>query len=181
MIPNTPDPDLEWFTYCFEDTQQGDYDLNDVVIKATRLNETTVEYRIVACGAHDEIYIKDLNCGAITDNAEVHGLFGQEPSTFINTDGSDFGVVVATKTVDENFSFLKAETQPWIKDGTTGAEMRLAGIGETPHGVLIPTDFKYPKEKTHIYDAYPKFIDWGFNGDENAILWYSEPVPSKVR
>lgn len=181
VIPNIPDPDLEWFTYCFEDTQEGDYDMNDVVIKATRLNETTVEYHIVACGAHDEIYIQDLNCGVITDEAEVHGLFGADSKTFINTDGSDYEHVVAYKTVDEDFSFIDAETQPWIKDKTTGAEIHLAGIGQSPHGILIPTDFKYPKEKTPIYEAYPKFVDWGIKGDNNAILWYSEPVVSKVR
>ena len=80
-----------------------------------------------------------------------------------------------------DFSFIDAETQPWIKDKTTGAEIHLAGIGQSPHGILIPTDFKYPKEKTPIYEAYPKFVDWGIKGDNNAILWYSEPVVSKVR
>ena len=74
----------------------------------------------MACGAHDEIYIQDLNCGVITDEAEVHGLFGADPKTFINTDGSDYEHVVAYKTVDEDFSFIDAETQPWIKDKTTG-------------------------------------------------------------
>ena len=180
VIPNIPDPDLEWFTYCFEDTPTGDYDLNDVVIKATRLNKTTVEYRVVACGAHDEICIWGLDCDGI-DGKEVHGLFGQDPSTFINTDGSNFEPVVATKTVDENFSFLNDLTKPWIEDKTTGATISLSGIGQSPHGVLIPTDFKYPKEKTPVYEAYPKFKAWGFEGDENAILWYSEAVKSKVR
>ena len=49
-------PELEsnYYTYCFEDTQLGDYDMNDIVIKAKR-NGNNVEYSLVACGAYDEL------------------------------------------------------------------------------------------------------------------------------
>lgn len=182
VIPENPDPDLEWFTYCFEDTQEGDYDMNDLVIKATRKNETTVEYRIVACGAYDDISAMGINCGAIQDGAEVHDLFGvTNHHTFINTDGSDYGYISATKTVSEDFSFLTAKDQPYLKDLTTGNEVYLAGAGQNPHGVLIPTNFKYPNETTCITEAYPLFINWARDNDKNAILWYSQPNLSRVR
>ena len=61
-VPEIPiEPEYETYTYCFEDTKVGDYDLNDVVIKAKRLSETRVEYSIVACGAYDELYVKNIN------------------------------------------------------------------------------------------------------------------------
>ena len=31
------------YTYCFEDRQLGDYDMNDVVIKAKRIDNTHVQ------------------------------------------------------------------------------------------------------------------------------------------
>jgi hypothetical protein len=37
-----PEPVYNVYTYCFEDTQNGDYDLNDVIIKAKRLSTTKV-------------------------------------------------------------------------------------------------------------------------------------------
>lgn len=184
VIPEEPDPDLEWFTYCFEDTERGDYDMNDLVIKATRIDETTVEYRIVACGAYDDIFARNINSGVITDGAEVHGLFGvTDHHTFINTDGSNYGYVSCRKTVSKTFTFMEqpAEEQPYLYDGTTENEVHLAGAGQNPHGVLIPTDFKYPTEKTCITESYPLFIKWAKDNDKNAVLWYSQPNLSRVR
>lgn len=73
------------YTFCFEDRKKGDYDLNDVVIKAKRLNATTVEYSIVACGANDELYV--MNIGK--DAEDVHALFGKGRNQFINTESQN--------------------------------------------------------------------------------------------
>ena len=52
VIPDIPEPDLQVFTYCFEDTKtDSDYDMNDVVIKAIRTDETTIEYRLASASA----------------------------------------------------------------------------------------------------------------------------------
>lgn len=50
-VPEIPiEPEYETYTYCFEDTKVGDYDLNDVVIKAKRLSEKSrVFYRCLWC------------------------------------------------------------------------------------------------------------------------------------
>lgn len=182
VIPNVPEPDLEWFTYCFEDTERGDYDMNDLVIKATRIDETTVEYRIVACGAYDDISAMGINSGVIQDGKEVHDLFEvSNHKTFINTDGSNYGYISCTKTVDAEFSFLTAKDQPYLKDLTTGVEVKLAGKGQNPHGILIPTDFKYPTEKSPITESYPLFNEWGVNDSYLSTLWYTAPVAARVR
>ena len=182
VIPDIPEPDLHVFTYCFEDTKvDSDYDMNDVVIKAVRTNETTIEYYLVACGAHDDVYVRGLNIGAITDNAEVHDLFKvSDHKTFINTDGSSYPYVSATRTVSKDFSLLDEAQQPYIYDATTNVTVRLAKTGQNPWAILIPTDFKYPSERISVTKAYPLFNSWG-EGSILSNLWYNTPDKSKVR
>ena len=169
-------------SYCFEDTREGDYDLNDVVIKAYRIDETTIEYRIVACGAFDEVAIYGLNVPSI-DGKEVHGLFGVEnPKTFINTNGSDYGYVSSGQIkVNKEFTFVDNGPRPSIKDLTTGEIVGLSEVGQAPHGIMIPTDFKYPKEKVCITKAYLNFGKWAADKDYLSTKWYNdEPVKGTV-
>ena len=175
------------YTYCFEDRQLGDYDMNDVVIKARRLDKTHVQYAIVACGAYDNLFVKNLNAGVINDNTEVHSLFGKGTNQFINTESSAEYIepIVVVKEVSESFSFLDEATQPYLYDKTTGLEVKLAKRGEDPHGIMLPYDFKYPLEKVCIKDAYKKFNEW-FNKNPNLdktvveTNWYTQPVKGKV-
>lgn len=169
------------YTFCFEDTQKGDYDLNDVVIKAKRINKTTVEYSIVACGAYDELCVRNVNAGDIKDNVEIHSLFGVGAKQFVNTESGaeKRTAITAQKTVSESFSFLDAENQPYIYDLTTNLIVKLSGKGQDPHGIMIPFDFKYPIEKVRINEAYKEFNNWG----SNPVLstnWYTKPESGKV-
>ena len=174
------DPEPEVFTYCYEDTWVGDYDMNDVVIKAVRKDKTTVEYSLVACGAYKELCILNINVDPITDDAEVHSLFGLTPNQFINTDGSNTrDYVTVTKNVPETFSFRDPETMPKILDKSTGNIISVSKKGQSPYGIMIPDDFKYPIEKICIKDAYTRFNEWG----KNAVLstnWYTKAEKSKV-
>lgn len=175
------------YTYCFEDRQLGDYDLNDVVIKAKRLDKTHVQYAIVACGANDKLFVRNINAGVINDNTEIHSLFGKGTNQFINTENSAEYIepIVVVKEVSESFSFLDEATQPYLYDKTTGLEVKLAKRGEDPHGIMLPYDFKYPLEKVCIKDAYKDFNNW-FNKDpkqDKDVLgtnWYTKPVSGKV-
>jgi hypothetical protein len=175
------------YTYCFEDRQLGDYDLNDVVIKAKRLDKTHVQYAIVACGAYDELIVKNINAGVINDDTEIHSLFGKSTNQFINTEnGAEYiEPIVVTKEVSEAFSFLDESTQPYLYDKTTGKEVKLSKKGQDPHGIMLPYDFKYPLEKVCIKDAYKDFNNW-FNKDpkkDKSVVetnWYTKPVNGKV-
>lgn len=172
----TPNLTANTFTYCFEDRDLGDYDMNDVVIKATRLGNQ-VTYSIVACGAYDELYIKNINAGKIKDNAEIHKLFGKTTSDFINTDESldKCEYITATKNVSENFSFLDDDTRPYIYNKTTGKNIYIAKVGEDPHAIMIPNDFKYPKEHQCIKGTYVDFNSWGQN-PITKTEWYTNPT-----
>ena len=176
--PFTP----QMYTYCFEDTELGDYDMNDVVIKALRLNETTIEYRIVACGAHDELYVKNLNYGNIKEGTEVHELFGTTPQNFVNTqNGDSYSFVVGTRTVDKNFKLSEEpdSEKPYIFNKTKNKKIYLSKAGEDPHGIMVAYDFHYPLERICIKDAYPQFNSWGEN-PINSTWWYMSPDQSKV-
>jgi hypothetical protein len=175
------------YTYCFEDRQLGDYDMNDIVIKAKRLDKTHVQFAIVACGANDKLFVRNINAGVINDDTEIHSLFGKGTNQFINTESSAEYIepIVVVKEVSESFSFLDEATQPYLYDKTTGLEVKLAKRGEDPHGIMLPYDFKYPLEKVCIKDAYKKFNEW-FNKNPNLdktvveTNWYTQPVKGKV-
>ena len=174
-------PDIEdnYYTFCFEDTELGDYDMNDVVIKAKRVNETTVEWKVVACGAFDELKIMNINGKTINSNTEVHQLFGVDGGYVNTVVGQNTPVVSEKIKVSKDFSFLDEATQPYIIDITTNNEVRLSKKGEDPHGIMIPCNFAYPLEKTCIKDAYSQFNSWG----ENAVTstdWYKYPVIGRI-
>jgi hypothetical protein len=176
-----PEYEHDFYTFCFEDRELGDYDMNDVVIKATRINNTTVEYSVVACGAHDKLQIKNINGTKIRDDQEVHSLFGVSTNTFINTvkGAQTYPAVTERVTVDKDFSFLNENTQPYIYNVSEGKTIKLSEKGEDPHGIMIPYDFKYPVEQKCIKDAYSRFNEWG-ETRVNSTDWYKYYNPGTV-
>lgn len=168
------------YTFCFEDRDLGDYDMNDVVIKAERLNISQVKYSVVACGAHDELYLRNINGQTLNEDTELHALFGAEKKeTFINTQTLEYEPVSEIVTVDPSFSFTDVTKQLYIYNKTQKYDVKLAQKGEDPHAILIPFDFAFPKEKICIKDAYKEFNSWG----ENPIIstdWYTRPEDGKV-
>ena len=168
------------YTFCFEDRNLGDYDMNDVVIKAERLNISQVKYSVVACGAYDELYLRNINGSTLNETTEIHHLFGvNNLSTFINTQSVKYEPVSEVITVDPSFSFTDFSKQVYIFNKTANYDVQMSQKGEDPHGIMIPCDFAYPKEKICIKDAYSRFNSWG----ENSVTstdWYTEPVDGKV-
>lgn len=184
-----PEIEENVYTFCFEDTPVGDYDMNDVVIKATRKNTTTISYTIMACGAYDNIYIKNINGSVINDRIEVHKLFGcsnefydskeNKWKIYINTESNNFGTITEEIKVKESFSFLNYDLQPYIYDDTNKVTVKLSTKGQNPHGIMIPSDFRYPKEKICIKNAYKKFNNWGTNKIVDTD-WYKYPEEGLV-
>ena len=168
------------YTFCFEDRNLGDYDMNDVVIKAERLNISQVKYTVVACGAYDELYLRNINGNTLNTTTEIHALFGvTNLSTFINTQTKSYEPVSEIITVDPSFSFTDFSKQVYIYNKTQDYDVKMAQKGEDPHAIMIPCDFAYPTERTCIKDAYTKFNNWGEN-PVSSTDWYLNPVESKV-
>ena len=169
------------YTLAFEDTSAGDYDLNDVVIKATRVNQTTVEYSLEAAGARDRIFLRNINGKKLNENTEIHALFGQPEGVCINTEAGSqhINAVKEQFTVSGDFMFSKHAKLPYIYNATKGYEIKLAEKGEDPHGIVLPYDFLYPLERVKVCIAYDRFNDWGQRVID-ATPWYKYPVTGKI-
>lgn len=172
------DPVYNSYIFCFEDRNLGDYDMNDVVVKGQRIDATHVKWTVMATGASDELYIKNIDGKVINNKAEIHSYFNVPVKTFVNVQSrNEYPTVSETIKVSSTFSFK--HNAPYIENRTYGYDVKLATKGEDPHAIMIPNDFLWPKEKICIKDAYGQFNSWG----EGAILsntWYTDPVVERV-
>ena len=175
------------YTFAFEDRDLGDYDMNDVVVKAMRIDETTVKWSLEAVGAHDELYLRNIKGQILNDDTEVHALFNMLPGHFINTEkDKHIAPIQETVTVDKFFSFAKPSNQVYIYNKTTGKEIRIATKGQDPHAILVPDDWQYPLEQICVGGdekkekvAYRLFNNWGVNKSTDTD-WYMYPEEGMV-
>lgn len=59
----------------------------------------------------------------------------------------------------------------------------LAGFRDAdgyPRALLVPNDWLWPREKTHIESAYPEFVDWRESLGASSSDWYFSPVADYV-
>ena len=198
---DTPDPDPEkptesnvepdesaiW-SYAFEDTPLGDYDMNDVVLKVCECEDdpTKLEVRLCCAGASFDLHIY-FGEQILFDGKEVHYILGQSSGVLVNTGGGPSinykKNTPAYVKKPENFKFADADF--WIK--SPAGDVHVAKKGEDPHGIVIPSDWRWPKEWTNIKDAYPNFIEFAKDvesASEEARKWYmttdTNPVRDKV-
>ena len=191
----------EVYTYAFEDTDDGDYDLNDVVL---RVNEkpgdaTKLIVTLVATGAdyNIETYI---NNQVLTFNGEteVHkALLGEKGvMKHINTESTvggryataDFVTCEIAKPADFNndYSTLKVS----IKVLNTEKTYAYPHTNTYPNAVMMPGKWKWPKEKVCVTTAYSvgyetledhSFGTWASEYPHvNALDWYDNPVTNQV-
>ena len=118
---------------------------------------------------------------ATSITTEIHKLFGVDNlSTFINTQSINKPELPSEViTVDPSFSFTDFSKQVYIYNKTQDYDVKMSQKGEDPHGIMIPSDFAYPKERTCIKDAYLDFNSWGQN-PITSTDWYKEAVEGKV-
>ncbi len=184
------------YTYAFEDTKGGDYDMNDVVIKVQQKNRNKIDITIVAVGATLDLYIRKYEpfnwrtlisrilwgehpYEYLTYNgkSEVHEMFGAEKGTMINT-GKGAVAQPITITIDKG-DYDPANLPLSIVSESQG-EINLAGSGESPYGIIIPGNWNWPKEQVSITIAYPTFssfaetygaaTNWYQNVNSNSIM-----------
>lgn len=180
--------ELGTYTYIIEDMYpaEGDYDMNDIVISLTAIQEgskLTIDGKLKAVGATYKIvpYIKvgDETKPLFSDQGnalEAHLVLGDETgSSIINTDkgyayrsGENFNLefdpVNEGLNIDDIDFYIEVNgtTVHWntYKDGNTWG-MRIPGA-----------DFRWPQEKVNITKAYPTFTKWF---EDKSYAWYNEP------
>ena len=173
-----PDVIDQVYTFCFEDRDNGDYDMNDIVIKAKRIDATHILYSVEACGGMDKVYLRGIKGKILNETTELHSLFGV--TGIVNAGSSHVDPVTELIEVEPSFSFSDEKKMFYIYNASTGKEIRLSLMGEDPHAIMIPDDFEYPLEGTCIKNAYPAFLNWS-KDRTTSLNWYVTPeIESKV-
>ena len=170
-------PENNVYTMAWEDSPIGDYDLNDVVIKAERVDNTHVLFSLEATGAWDELYLRNINGQKLNTTTEVHAIFGQTDTRgFINTVEDDPHVAPIKEVIEvpADFTFTDDKFLPYIYNKTKNIEVKIARMGEDPHGIIIPDDFRYPREYKCIKLPYSEFSKWGEKKVDETD-WYLHP------
>ena len=184
---NVYDEPAVW-TYAFEDTPLGDYDMNDVVIKVSENadDSTKLDVHLCCTGAAFDLYVY-LGEQALFYGEEVHKVLGQASGALINTGaGPEVDITKiypAYVTKPEGFSFADADF--WIKSPIVPGGVHIAKTGKAPLGVAIPGDWQWPRESVCIKDAYPNFVKFAENvEDVEAREWYkvteTNPIMSMI-
>lgn len=171
------DIDNNAYTMCFEDSPIADYDMNDVVLKFERLSHTSIKVSLVACGAYDRLFLRGLNGSKLNGDKEIHAMFGATTNeTFINTQGEmTYEPIEEIFTINATMRLSDFVETIYVYDETKDRNITLAGVGEDPHAIVIPSTFEYPMERTNISKAYPLFKNWA-NYAENDKYWFKEII-----
>ncbi len=176
------------YTYAFEDTFMGDYDMNDVVLQVCIDPSDSQKLQVTLCctGAAYDLYVY-FNSKKLFGGREVHTVLAGSGAKgkFINTgDGSSDKFLTAepyTATIDKPSDFSFETANFWIK--SPAGNIQLSTTGKTaqmttknaPYGVMIPKKWAWPKEWTPVSDAYSTFVNFAKNRTKDAD-WYDSPV-----
>lgn len=174
--------------YAFEDMSidGGDYDMNDVVLECTKIDETHISIKLLAAGATKKVYafFRDTRSNEINNlfnGKEIHEVFGKSSGTIINTGAYEDEQHVDSQEeiiqVDEGFLFSEhgdiyivdyQNREAHIPTFTEGFH-----LGDAPYAICVPTTWKYPREWQSIIAAYPDFATWAEKNTNKD--WFNHP------
>jgi hypothetical protein len=196
-VPPEPSEPKVW-TYVWEDKDYGDYDLNDCVIEVqeNKNDRTKLDITLVALGGARQLWLGFDNKNAKTYkdytpvwDKELHSLLGVATGTLVNTGRASAKPVTITLPKPEGFDFQTCSFVLGAKHSDEDKNMmdydndfyyiKIATVGQDPHGIVIPEKWQWPTETTCIKDAYPKFNTWSADHTK-AQDWYKYPVSGKV-
>ncbi len=167
------------YTMCFEDRPlTADYDLNDVVLRCSRVDATTLSLALIACGADDDVIIHGAEGWDLNDQ-EVHQIFrattpDAQGHRFVNTKpgGTHREVQARYVDVDPSMTIPEYLKKIYIENATQGGNIiSISTMGVPPCAIIVPEDFQYPQESVSITVAYKDFITWAQNYTQ-CKSWY---------
>ena len=173
------------YSYAFEDQKfNGDYDMNDIVLKVTfpstknakgeviAIDSTKLQITMVAAGATFKIkaYVGET---ALFDGQEIHDAFGVNQGVMVNTGNGK--AQTATPVVDVidipagiidsegNADFTKLDV--WIHvnedvaEGPNSSNQIIKYLEDkvkpAPYAIMVPADWRWPLERICVTEAYP--------------------------
>lgn len=163
------------------DTEDSDWDFNDVVLDVKFLGDDNVRIRVTAAGATLPIRING------EDALEVHGLYGKPTNIMINTGAAAAGYPAqayenkypAAATFERNISGVDASYGANIKievkkniDGVDKWFELTAKAGDPAAKMGVLPDYTYCPERTDIRTMYSGFVDWVTK--QNTVYWWRQ-------
>ena len=176
----------EVYTFAFEDQiYNGDYDMNDVVLKVsyhaernaqrviTGIDESKLDIKLVASGAtfNIKVYLGQRDADgkpiegavALFGDKEIHAAFGVDAGLMVNTGRNTANVVTlegVTPPADWDGDFENLDIWIWVNPGTgSTSETQIFYLTDkekpVPYAIMVPTDWAWPTERTKITEAYP--------------------------
>ena len=165
------------YSYAFEDTKLGDYDLNDVVIKVQEnADGEHLDLRVVACGATLNLNIRLYPAATVPDGVvavypeneenftkltytrdgqecdEVHAMLGVAEGTMVNTGwGNNKARPITIQIVKGSYNPAHL---PLAIYSVAQGEVRLSGSGTAPYGVVVPKNWSWPYERNNVHKIY---------------------------
>ena len=179
--PTTPEPeDPEmWYYYAFEDLGSiGDFDFNDVVIRASSPSNGIGKLQLCAAGGtmRTTIYLNGTALGK-DGKTEVHELFGVSTNTMVNTQNRTEKQYVDIGTY-EGSNPATLDILVHVQDKGKSCTISASNYSnyELPLSLTIsgsPTNglWNWPYERQRIDNAFKDFSKWVENKDYN-IDWY---------
>ena len=167
-----------WIIACEDLGSTDDYDFNDIVFSVSHQpGETKALIQPLAAGGIYEAHILYNNL----DLGEIHQLLGHEADEegnypMINTGSGPTGYASPIEiTVPSDFTM--SNSMGGLNIRVTGKEgtMRIWGTetGTAPQMLLLEGNWKWPKERKPIQEAYKDFPKW--NSNSNSTEWAKHP------
>lgn len=173
------------YSYAFEDQKfNGDYDMNDIVLKVTfpstknskgeiiAIDSTKLQITMVAAGATFKIkvFVGDT---PLFDGQEIHDAFGVNQGVMVNTGNGK--AQTATPVVDVidipagildsegNADFTQLDVWIHVNDhvaeGPNSSNQIIKYIEDklkpAPYAIMVPQDWRWPLERICVTEAYP--------------------------
>ncbi len=170
------------YSYAFEDQiYNGDYDMNDIVLKVTfpstknrkgeiiAIDSTKLQITMVAAGATFKIkaFVGET---ALFDGQEIHDAFGVNQGKMVNTGNGKAQTATPVVDVidipdgiidaDGNADFSQLNVWIWVNPETGyDSETKIYYLTDkekpVPYAIMIPTDWRWPLERICVTEAYP--------------------------
>lgn len=194
----TEDTQAGWIIACEDLGATDDFDFNDIVLHVSYVStnvtsNNNVIIQALAAGGVLPAYVYFDGTQEKNLIGEIHDMLGEAtPSSsgtypMINTTNiTNEGTTVVKNKSDFTIAYsdnIKSEDRIAkfrIYVGSNKEEraktiLKLSeeeAKGNAPQMLVVPDTWKWPKERTNIKDAYPKFVDWSRKNSTSE--WYTD-------
>lgn len=179
--------DVMPWTIAFEDvSRDADFDFNDAVILLTPDYENEkCCINVMAVGSTSRMYLHYDGPDGDQNLGELHELFGIDSNKYVNTTSTTASTPFASVdcvTWPSSYSMSNDARRFYIEiqRGTCHDCTDVITLADTPgrmpEALLVAGQWQWPKENTHIFNAYNVFPSWAKDNTKRTYWsWYDSP------